>query len=344
MRRLAAFLAGSLLLAAASAGAQAQTLPELFQQAKAQVKSESWKEALKTLDALEAEANRPGNDEAKKQLAAPMAFYRGVCEANLDMAEKAQADFATFQTEKPGSTIDTAMYSKKAVLAFEAAARRGAAPAGSLSLFQRFEQFPSPPDMGEKPDERWADGPVKWILTGEEKGAWGGLAGAGERAEFVEQFWERRNPKPGSDDNTARTGFDRRVAFADAYFVLDEKQRGSLTDTGMVFILLGPPSWTGRKPILAGEDRSVSDGMSLDEQWFMASRNSVHIDGAQAPEASGAFREVWRYRREALPKGVSANQVNVVFVTKKGYGRSVLMRDPATVAALDAARAGRTKN
>ncbi len=235
------------------------------------------------------------------------------------------------------------MYSKKAVAAFEAASGE-AASGGPLSLFERFEKFKAPPNMGEKPDDRWADGPVKWIMTAEEKAAWGSLTGGAERAEFVEKFWERRNPKPGSEDNIARTGFDRRVAFADTYFQQDEQQRGSLTDAGMVFILLGPPSWTGRKPIVTGEDPSDSAGMSLEGQWWMAARNSVHIDGARATDASGAFREVWHYRREALPKGVSAYQVNVVFITKKGHGRSVLQREPATLAALDAARPGRSEN
>ena len=228
------------------------------------MKGEAWQEALTTLDQLDVESAKPGNEAARQQLEAPMAFYRGVCEANLGLAEKAEADFATFLQEKPGSTIDKAMYSKKAVAAFEAArkdaafeaASKEAASDGSASLFQRFEQFKAPPNMGEKPDERWADGPVKWIMTAEEKAAWARLTGGAERAEFVEKFWERRNPNPGSEDNIARTGFDRRVAFADASFRLDEQQRGSLTDAGMVFILLGPPTWTGRKPILAGEDRS----------------------------------------------------------------------------------------
>lgn len=334
MKRIGVFVASAFLCAVC----QAQTLPELFQKAKAEVKGESWADALETLDSLEAEAARPGNDAARQQLAAPTAFYRGVCEANLGNADKAKADFSRFLELQPGASIDPRMYSKKAVAAFEAASEGAASGGGSLSLFQRFEQFKSPPEMGEKPDDRWADGPVKWIMTAEEKAAWGRLTSGAERAEFVENFWERRNPKPGSEDNIARTGFDRRVAFADTYFSPDEQQRGSLTDAGMVFVLLGPPSWTGRKPIQTGEDPSDSAGMSLEGQWWMANRNSVHIDGARATDASGAFREIWHYRREALPKGVSAYQVNVVFITKKGYGRSVLQREPATLAALDAAR------
>src|SRR5262247_3210016 len=124
----------------------ADTLPELFQKAKEQIKSQSWREALTTLDQLDAESAKPGNEAARQQLVAPIAFYRGVCEANLDQAEKAEADFTTFLQEKPGSTIDNAVYSKKAVAAFETASK-GPASNGTLSLAQRFEEFKAPPNM-----------------------------------------------------------------------------------------------------------------------------------------------------------------------------------------------------
>src|SRR5262245_39180935 len=161
----------------------AETLPELFQRAKEQVKSQSWQEALKTLDQLDAESARPGNETAREQLVAPIAFYRGVCEANLDQPEKAEADFATFLQAKPGSTIDKVVYSKKAVAAFEAASKEPASP-GSITMAQRFEEFKAPPNMGETPVDRWAEGPVKWIMTPDETAAWGALTSGAERAEF----------------------------------------------------------------------------------------------------------------------------------------------------------------
>jgi GWxTD domain-containing protein len=291
---LAAFLLSAPLVA--------ETLSELFEQAKAQVKESSWHEALTTLDRLEAESSTPGNEAVRDQLAAPIAFYRGVCEANLDESAKAEADFATYRREQPGFTIDRAMYSKKAVAAFEAAgriasSRNGAdkeanAPA-SVSLARRFEAFQTPPDAGEKPDERWADGPVKWLMTPEETAAWTAQTSDADRAGFVEKFWERRNPRPGSPDNPVRTEFDRRVAFADSYFRLDEKQRGSLTDPGMVLVLLGVPSRTGRKPILGTDENNISDGSSVPGYWYMAARNSVHFDGFTLTDASSGFREIW---------------------------------------------------
>ena len=343
-RRRVAALVAFLLSVRLSAG----TLSALFEQAKAQVKNQSWQEALTTLDQLEAESVRAGNETYRQQLVAPIAFYRGICEANLDQTEKAEADFATFLKLQQGWTIDETTYSKKAVSAFEAAgkstalnaAAKKAASPGSLSLLRRFEEFKAPPNMGEKPDERWADGPAKWLMTPEEMAAWGTLTGGAELAEFVEKFWARRDPSPGTPDNPSRDAFDRRVAFADSYFRLDEQQRGSVTDPGMVFVLLGPPTRTGRKPILGDEENNISDGSSVPGYWHMETRNSVHIDGWTNTDASSGFREIWYYRRDTLPREVSAIEVDATFVTKVGLGRFVLQRDPAILSALAAARSG----
>ena len=339
--RLAALAAFSL-----SVPLVAETLSELFQKAKVEVREQSWREALTTLDRLETEASGPGNEAARDRLAAPIAFYRGVCEANLDETAKAEVDFATYRQAQPGLEIDRTMYSKKAVAAFEAAGRRPAqhgarepeAP-GSVSLLQRYEAF-QPPSAGEKADELWADGPAKWLMTPEEAAAWTAESSVAGRAEFVEKFWQRRNPNPGAPDNAVRAEFDRRVAFADSYFRLDEKRRGSLTDPGMVFVLLGPPSRTGRKPILGTDENNISDGSSVPSYWYMAARNSVHFDGFTLTDASSGFREIWYYRRETLPKAVSASALSVAFVTKPGRDRFLLQRDAATLAAIAAAQSG----
>lgn len=347
MRRLVACLATVGLSLALPLSAE--SLAELFQKAKAQVKSQSWSEAMTTLDQLDAESAKPGNESSRGQLVAPIAFYRGVCEANLDRPENAQAAFSVFLQAQPAATIDDTVYSKKAVAAFDAARKnvafdaaspaRGTSSPGAASLAQRFEEFKLPPNSGEKADDRWADGPVKWIMTDEETAAWSALTTGADRAEFVEKFWQARNPKAGSDDNPVRLEFDRRTAFADAYFRVDEKKRGSLTDPGRVFILLGPPTRAGRKPIKASEDASFdADSMTLPQTWWMGARNSIHIDGPEAPNPSDSFREIWHYRRETLPKTLSINELNVVFITKKGIGRFVLQRDPAVVNALEVTR------
>ncbi len=194
-----------------------------------------------------------------------MAFYRGVCEANLGQAEKAQADFSAFLQLEPRATMDPSMYSKKAIAAFEAA-RKSAAPAeepdARPAMFVAFQEFRLPANAGERVGENWADGPVQWIMTAEERRTWSQLSSGGEWQEFVDRFWESRNPRPGNPDNSFKTTFDRRVGFADANFVQAEGTRGSMTDRGMVFVLLGPPNFVGKKPLRTGDDASESAGMS----------------------------------------------------------------------------------
>ncbi len=358
MRRLVLVLAVSLLATAA----RAQSLQELFQKTKEQVKAGAWQEAMKTMDALESASAGPANEGARKQLAAPIAFYRGVCEANLGDAAAAQTSFQAFLDQVPNATLDPSVYSKKAVAAFDAAKKRTAAPApgSSPSIFTAFQEFKEPPNSSDPPDENWANGPEQWIMTSEEKKTWAGLQSGGERAEFVEKFWESRNPRPGNPDNTFKTGFERRVAFADAHFVQDEKKRGSLTDRGMVFVLLGPPTYGGRRPIRPGEDTSEAGGMSTvtsgavfaaqsgaaaaSPSGRITSGQSAAIadrmtgPGSQAAESNNNYQEVWHYRRELLPKGIGYQQVDVVFVTKHGYGQNVLQRDDATLMTLDVAK------
>lgn len=333
MRRLGALAAVSLLC---SIAATAETLPELFHKAKAQVKGEAWQDALKTLERLDAESAKPGNEFARPQLAGPLAFYRGVCEANLGNADGARAAFAAFLAIEPGASMDPSMYSKKAIAAFDAArkdlaSRTAAVPTASVdgtpALFQAYRDFRMPANSGESVNSGWAEGPVRWIITADELRRWHDLAIGSDWQEFVDRFWEARNPRPGNADNVFKTTFDRRVAFADANFIQAEARRGSLTDRGMVFVLLGPPAYVGRRPIRAGEDANEAAGLSR-----VGSRGTSF---AQLEAGGPSWREVWHYRTE---------QVDVEFITRSGYGTGVLQREPTTLAALDGARSQRSRN
>ena len=152
---------------------EARTLPGLFGNLKAEVKSGSWSDAEKTLDALQTEAAKPGNEEAQRQLASPLAFYRGVCNANLGKKDEAVASFATFLKLQPNATIDASVHSKKAVAAFEAAQKQATERAPSLA--EAYKEFPLPADMKDRyPSDRyWGEGPVRWIMTDSEKSAVG---------------------------------------------------------------------------------------------------------------------------------------------------------------------------
>jgi GWxTD domain-containing protein len=347
MRRFV--LAGVLALSAAVALTAAETVPELFAKVKEQVKAEKWNDALVTMEVIDTEAAKPANKQYQAPLEGPLAFYRGVCDANLGNADKAQSDFEAFLRSKPDAGIDDKIYSKKAVAAFQAA-QKSIASAGP-SIARAYADFRPPAKASEPASATWGDGPVVWLMTPSEKSGWAAAATDDDRAAFVDKFWKARVLE---DDPSFRVGFEKRVAFADANFSQDEK-RGSMTDRGMVFVLLGPPTYGGRKPLKTGD---ANDQAGMSSRNTMADTIAMHqaqgsrsssasvaaladqqnAPSSVAPESNMNYQEVWHYRRDLLPKGVSYIQVDAVFLTKKGYGKNVLQRDSDILTTLDAAK------
>jgi GWxTD domain-containing protein len=343
-------------LAAASAGLFAQTVGELFGKAKEEIKAGSWADASKTLDALDAESAKPGQEAIRKQLEGPLAFYRGVCEANLGKTDRAVDQFGAFLKLQPNASIDSAVYSKKAVAAFEKAQKAAASdPDRAPSIANAYKAYQPPPETVVV-DQYWADGAVKWIMTAEEKKIWPTLADGNARADFVEKFWEVRQAIPGVDGRTYRQEFERRASFADTHLAQNEEQKGCVTDRGMIFILLGPPTYAARKPLRTGDDQSISDGLSTvgsqdarnSQRRASAGSTSSSKLATQSAQFSGPGKvgldssnntvETWVYRKELLPAGIPFQQVDFKFLTKQGYGANVLQRESDIVTVIEAAK------
>ncbi len=342
---------------AAGQSQPAQSLSDLFQQVKQQVADGSWAPALGTLATLEREAGKPGQEGAQGELEGPIHFYRGVCEANVGRDEQAVAEFSAFLETKPDAIIDAKMYSKKAVAAFAKA--RTQFEESPTSVAFAYAKFQVPVDAADRDpvDQHWGDGPVQWIMTDEEKKTWSGISDPNARAAFVENFWEARATLPDADGRTFRQEYERRVAFADARLGQDGETRGSLTDRGMVFILLGPPTYASRRPLRTGDDKNDPSGMygvasregALPGKPRSGSKSAPFSSGKkqalqylsdgpanEAPETSSEL-EVWVYRGDRLPAGVPYQQVDVHYVTKKGYGKHVMQREPEATNTLRAA-------
>jgi GWxTD domain-containing protein len=101
-----------------------------------------------------------------------------------------------------------------------------------------------PPQRQARPTEsspykRWLNGPVSYIIRTREREAFDKLATGQERNMFIQQFWERRNPIPGSATNNFKEEFYRRVAYADEHFA--EGYPGWKSDRGHMYIAYGPP-------------------------------------------------------------------------------------------------------
>jgi GWxTD domain-containing protein len=366
MRR---YLASLLFLAAATASAA--TLPSLFYKAKEQFRMANYAESLKTLELLQQESDKPGNEAARSQLAAGLAFYRGACLASLGRPDEARESLEIFLSYDPNPTLDPSVYPKK-VIAAVAAARKDlekspkSAPASDSASAPSSSPAPSPAETGtfaasfrafkydapgsDGADENWADGPARYLLTSEQRADYLRLSSLGERSEFIAEFWRAHDPTPETPENEFRREFEKRVAYADLRLGQGET-RGSLTDRGMLLVLLGPPTWVGRQPIAIGEDTADPNGMlrytTLDAAAALkgASSSSVAaILGAMSgpantlPESEASWREVWHYRRELLPRSVSYLQVDFLFVTKRGYGNEVLQRDEVALTTIEAAK------
>ncbi|MCL5006245.1 MAG: GWxTD domain-containing protein [Acidobacteria bacterium] len=91
----------------------------------------------------------------------------------------------------------------------------------------------------ESPYKKWINGPISYIITPQERNAFKKLSTDEERDQFIEQFWARRNPSPGSGDNAYKDEFYRRVAYANEHYASGIP--GWRTDRGRIYIMYGPP-------------------------------------------------------------------------------------------------------
>ncbi len=352
MRKSLSLLAIAAIFAASSAFARAQTLPELFRKAKDQVKFGAWSEALGTLQRIDTMSQQPGLENDRTALEPVLAFYRGVCDAALDRPDEAKRQFALYLQAEPAARLDPAAYPKKAVAAFDEARKAAAAPANatvpsakeSSRIAAAYHAFRWQPAVSrESAGEDWADGPVQFLMTPEEQVEFRRLTESSSRAEFIENFWVSRDPKGESSDNGLRAEFEKRAAFADQVFVQGET-RGSLTDRGRVFVLLGPPTYSEAGPMPFGDDRSDPTGKWRHE-WVAPAllTTAANAMDSAASTSTANWLETWRYLRADLPKAVPFASVDFAFITKPGYGKGVLQKDPPALNALDRAKAGVVK-
>ena len=89
------------------------------------------------------------------------------------------------------------------------------------------------------PYDKWLKQEVVYIIEDKECAAFLKLTTDEERDMFIEQFWERRNPHPGSAENAFKEEHYRRMAYATDHF--RTTRPGWQTDRGHMYIVYGPP-------------------------------------------------------------------------------------------------------
>jgi GWxTD domain-containing protein len=91
----------------------------------------------------------------------------------------------------------------------------------------------------DTPYKKWLNEEVPYIITDEERKAFLQLQTNEEREQFIEAFWQRRDPTPDTVENEFKEEHYRRIAYANERF--SSGIPGWRTDRGRIYIMWGPP-------------------------------------------------------------------------------------------------------
>ena len=106
--------------------------------------------------------------------------------------------------------------------------------------------------------KKWLDEDVRWIITDEERAAFKQLSNDEERDQFIEAFWQRRDPTPDTIENEFKEEHYRRIAYANEHFAAGIP--GWKTDRGRMYIMYGPADEIESHPSGGTYERPMEEG------------------------------------------------------------------------------------
>ncbi len=105
---------------------------------------------------------------------------------------------------------------------------------------------------------KWLDEDVRWIITDQEKSAFKQLSNDEERDQFIEAFWQRRDPTPDTEENEFKEEHYRRIAYANEHYAAGIP--GWKTDRGRTYIVFGPADEIESHPSGGSYERPMDEG------------------------------------------------------------------------------------
>src|SRR5438876_2208381 len=106
--------------------------------------------------------------------------------------------------------------------------------------------------------KKWLNEDVAYIITDEERAAFKQLSNDEERDNFIEAFWQRRDPTPDTVENEFKEEHYRRIAYANEHFPAGIP--GWKTDRGRIYIVYGPADEIESHPSGGTYDRPTEEG------------------------------------------------------------------------------------
>ena len=129
----------------------------------------------------------------------------------------------------------------------------------------------------ETPYKKWLSEEVPYIITDTERAAFKKLSTDDEREAFIENFWERRNPNPGSPENEFKEEYYRRIAYANEHYASGIP--GWKTDRGRIYIMYGPADEIDSHPSGGSYERPQSEGGGETSTYPFEDWRYRYIDG-----------------------------------------------------------------
>ena len=128
-----------------------------------------------------------------------------------------------------------------------------------------------------KPYKKWLDEDVVYIITDEERAAFKQLSNDEERDNFIEAFWQRRDPTPDTEENEYKEEHYQRIAYANEHFAAGVP--GWRTDRGRMYIVFGKPDEIESHPSGGSYERPMEEGGGETSTFPFEDWRYRYIDG-----------------------------------------------------------------
>ena len=125
--------------------------------------------------------------------------------------------------------------------------------------------------------KKWLEEEVPYVITDQERASFKKLSTDDEREQFIEAFWERRNPNPGSAENEFKEEYYRRIAYANEHYASGIP--GWRTDRGRIYIMYGPADEIDSHPSGGTYERPPEEGGGETSTYPFETWRYRYIDG-----------------------------------------------------------------
>jgi len=154
--------------------------------------------------------------------------------------------------------------------------------------------------------KEWLDEDALYLITDEERAVFSKLTAAEEKEQFIEQFWQRRDPDIRTAVNEFKEEHYRRIAYANEWY--KSATPGWKTDRGRIYIIHGPPDQVERHPAGGPYVRPPEEGggtttvYPFEKWWYrhMEGLGAVELEFVD-PSSTGEYRLALNpYEKDAM--------------------------------------------